>query len=130
VQEAFIQIWQKAGTFDASVGSARAWIYTIARNKALNMVRDGSREDLVDAEGMDRLHEPGIMIGDAVERLAADSRLRHCLETIEPRKRDSILLSYVAGFSHGEIAGLLGVPVGTAKSWVKRGVAALRDCVS
>lgn len=130
VQEAFIQIWQKAATFDGSLGSARAWIYTIVRNRALNVVRDGAREDLVDADGIERAHQPEGLIADAVERLAADSRLRHCLETIERQKRDSILLSYVAGYSHGEIAGLLGVPIGTAKSWVRRGVAALKDCVS
>ena len=99
VQDAFIQIWRKAGTFDPALGSGRGWIYAIVRNRAINMLRD-------------------------------ESRLRRCLEGLDAEKRSSILMSYVAGYSHGEIAGRLAVPLGTAKAWVRRGLAALRECMS
>lgn len=130
VHDAFIAIWQRAGTFDPTLGSARGWIYTVVRNRALNVVRDGGREDLADVETLTSTLETGAVIADAVERLAEDSRLRSCLEVLEPQKRESVLLSYVAGYSHGEIAGRLGVPLGTVKSWVKRGLAALKDCMA
>jgi RNA polymerase sigma-70 factor (ECF subfamily) len=70
------------------------------------------------------------VVEDAFSRLAVESRLRTCLEKIDDDKRASLLLSYVAGYSHGEIAGLLRVPVGTAKSWVRRALIALKECMA
>jgi RNA polymerase sigma-70 factor (ECF subfamily) len=130
VQEAFIQIWQRAADFDAALGSARGWIYTIVRNRALNVVRDGRREDLVDAGTLETELDRNAVVEDAFERLAVDSLLRRCLEAIDREKRESVLLAYVAGCSHGEIAGRLGVPLGTAKAWVRRGLAALKECMA
>lgn len=130
VQDSFIQIWQKASTFDAALGSARAWIYTVVRHRALNVIRDGSREDLLDADTLAAVQDRAAIIDDAFSRLATESRLRACLEAIEREKRESLLLSYVAGYSHGEIAGLMRVPIGTAKSWVRRALMALKDCMA
>jgi RNA polymerase sigma-70 factor, ECF subfamily len=130
VQEAMIQIWQKAVTFDASIGSARGWIYTIVRHRALNVVRDGAREDLLDIDDVTALTDRMTVVDDAFDRLPREDRLRGCLEALDEAKRRSVLLSYVAGYSHGEIAGLLKVPVGTAKSWVRRALAALKDCMT
>jgi RNA polymerase sigma-70 factor, ECF subfamily len=129
VQDAFLQIWRKAASFDSAGGSARGWIYVIVRNRALNMIRDGAREDLADEQELTSAAERTAVAEDAFERLANDSMLKRCLEHLEHGKRTSILLAYVGGYSHGEIAGLLGVPVGTAKSWVRRGLLALRDCM-
>ncbi|MCB1522342.1 MAG: sigma-70 family RNA polymerase sigma factor [Hyphomicrobiaceae bacterium] len=130
VQEAFVQIWQKSSTFDANGGSARGWIYAIVRNRALNVIRDGSREDLTDSFEISELQDRMTVADDAFERLHADSRLRACLEAIDEPKRRCLLLSYVAGYSHGEVAGLLGVPLGTAKSWLRRGLDALKECMA
>jgi RNA polymerase sigma-70 factor (ECF subfamily) len=130
VHDAFIAIWQRAGQYDPSLGSARAWIYTVVRNRALNTIRDSRREDLRDAAEIAPEDETENIITDAVERLATESRLRRCLERLEPEKRECVLLSYVTGFSHGEIAGRLGIPLGTAKSWVKRGLSSLQECMS
>lgn len=130
VHDAFIAIWKRAGSYDPALGSARGWIYTVVRNRALNVVRDGAREDLTDVETLAPELAIDALISDAVERLATDSRLRACLERLDPQRRESVLMSYVAGYSHGEIAGRLGVPLGTVKSWVKRGLAALKDCMA
>jgi RNA polymerase sigma-70 factor, ECF subfamily len=130
VQDAFIQIWGKAGSFDPDLGSARGWIYAVVRHRALNMIRDGAREDLIDGDSLDGIPDSSTTAEDALDRLSSDSRLRRCLEWLEEEKRKSLLLSYVAGYSHGEIAALLRVPVGTAKSWVRRGLLALRTCMS
>ncbi|SDO26423.1 RNA polymerase sigma-70 factor, ECF subfamily [Filomicrobium insigne] len=130
VHDAFVQIWTKAGSFDPELGSARGWIYTIVRNRALNAVRDGGRIDLMDPATLAAFTDRSAVIDDAFVQLDSSSRLRRCLEGMEQEKRDSVLLSYVAGCSHGEIAGVLGVPLGTAKSWVRRGLTALKDCMS
>ena len=130
VQESFIQIWQTAATFDASIGSARAWIYTIVRHRALNVIRDGAREDLLDMDELAAAQDRAAVVDDAFSRLSAESRLRACLEGIDRERRECLLLSYVAGYSHGEIAGLMRVPVGTAKSWVRRALIALKECMA
>jgi RNA polymerase sigma-70 factor (ECF subfamily) len=130
VQDAFVQIWQKADTFDAGLGSARAWIYTIVRHRALNVIRDGAREDLLEAHELEAIKDRASVVEDAFGRLATESRLRGCLEQLDREKRESLLLSYVAGYSHGEIAGLMRVPVGTTKSWIRRALIALKDCMA
>jgi RNA polymerase sigma-70 factor, ECF subfamily len=130
VQEAFLQIWRKAASYNPELGSARAWIYTIVRNRALNVIRDGAREDLVDGNTLELLRDAQVGPGDVVSQLSRESRLRRCLEGLDAQKRESVVLSYVSGYSHGEIAGRLGVPIGTAKSWVRRGLLALRECMS
>jgi RNA polymerase sigma-70 factor (ECF subfamily) len=132
VQDAFVQIWQKSGQFAAGSGSARGWIYAIVRNRCLNVLRDGRRE-LPAADGdvaslaETAAAEEGIA---AYHRLAAKSRLRACLDTLDETKRQSILMAYVSGYTHGEIAGHLKVPLGTAKAWVRRGLALLRECMA
>lgn len=132
VQEAFINIWTKAHQYSPDRGSARGWIHAIVRNRALNLLRDGRREDLVDAERLDAMREADQMdhVLSAFATLDRDSRLRACLDTLEETRRRGILMAYVGGYSHGEIAGRLRLPLGTAKSWIRRGLAALRECMA
>jgi RNA polymerase sigma-70 factor (ECF subfamily) len=130
VHDAFIQIWRRADTYASELGSARAWIYSIVRHRALNVIRDGARTDLMDGDALAEVQDRHVGADDAFERLDTNSRLRRCLDGIDREKRESLLLAYVAGYSHGEIAGRLGVPVGTAKSWVRRGLAALKECMT
>lgn len=132
VQEGFIQIWTRAGQFEAGRGSARGWIYAIVRNRALNMLRDGRREDLVTGEKLEELQESDQLdqIMASWQRLDSSSRLRECLETLEETRRRGILMAYVGGYTHGEIAGRLRIPLGTAKSWIRRGLSSLRECLS
>ena len=66
----------------------------------------------------------------AFDRLAEGSALKRCLETLEPKRRLGVLLAYVEGLSHGEIAARLGVPLGTAKAWLRRGLLQLRECMA
>lgn len=127
VQEAFVKIWRNAHRYDAALGPAKAWLYAIVRNQALNVLRDGRREDLVAsvpenaAEAMETY--------STVTMLPEAHALRRCLEGLDPRRRASVLLAYVEGLSHGEIAGRLAVPLGTAKAWIRRSLISLRECL-
>lgn len=131
VQDGFIRIWRSAHQYAPDRGSARGWIYAIVRNRALNMLRDGRREAAMDDAELDALRErgDGQEVEDVLARLGHRSRLRHCLEALDETKRRSILMAYIFGHTHGEIAGRLGVPLGTAKAWVRRGLSALRECM-
>ncbi|MCV3764704.1 sigma-70 family RNA polymerase sigma factor [Rhizobium sp. TRM95796] len=130
VQEAFIRIWTHAYQYNADHGSARGWIYAIVRNRALNLLRDGKREHVVeDVETLQEAeHAEAIMA--AWRRLDQRSRLHECLGSLDETKRNGILMAYVGGYSHGEIAGRLRIPLGTAKSWIRRGLTTLRECMA
>jgi RNA polymerase sigma-70 factor (ECF subfamily) len=132
VQDAFIQIWNKASHYSPDRGSARGWIYAIVRNRALNALRDGKRWELTDAETLERLQDDAqeTLPTDLFDELDRESSLRRCLGQLDETKRRSILMAYVSGYTHGEIAGRLKVPLGTAKAWIKRGLASLRECMS
>jgi RNA polymerase sigma-70 factor (ECF subfamily) len=130
VQDTFVQIWHKAATFDPTLGSGRTWMYAILRNRALNVLRAEARLDsLPDTESAsfeaDPEHPQAIL-----ERLSDESALRRCLEQLEPARRAAIIDVYTLGLSHGEVAGRYGTPLGTMKSWIRRGLLALRECLN
>jgi RNA polymerase sigma-70 factor, ECF subfamily len=128
VQDGFVRIWKNAATFDRNAGSARGWIYAIIRYRALNMLRDGARESVMEPGELDRLRE------SAVEKVGSDldseGTLRKCIEALDQRPRQAVLLAYVLGLTHGEIAGRMHVPLGTAKAWIRRALTSLRECMS
>ncbi len=130
VQDAFVVVWRRASSFDASRGAGRAWLTTIVRRRALNLIRDGSRLDFHDQESLAAIGDRAADAERAYDALPDGEALKRCLGQLEPERRRSIVLAYVVGFTHGEIAARLGAPVGTVKAWIRRGVIALRECLS
>jgi RNA polymerase sigma-70 factor (ECF subfamily) len=125
VQDTFVRVWRSARTYDPQKGAARSWLYAILRNCALTILRDEGRfaadEDV--AEGAAPMTE------SALARLPETSALRRCLERLDTQRRAVVVLAYVHGLSHGELAGKLGVPLGTVKSWVRRSLISLQECM-
>ncbi|KPF41312.1 sigma-70 family RNA polymerase sigma factor [Rhizobium sp. G187] len=132
VQEAFVQIWNKAFQYQPDRGSARGWIYAVVRSRALNALRDGRREDLTETESLDRLQDEGAetLYSDLFDDLDTKSRLRSCLLRLDELRRRTVMMAYVSGYSHGEIAGRLKLPLGTTKAWIRRSLTALRECMA
>jgi len=130
VHDVFVQIWRHAGSFNPSIGSGRAWLYSIVRNRSINLLRDSSREQSTPEDEIATLVEAGGAAEDAFQKLAESSALRRCLQQLDAKRRLGLLLAYVEGLSHGEIAARLGVPLGTAKAWLRRSLIALRDCLA
>jgi RNA polymerase sigma factor (sigma-70 family) len=123
VHDAFIRIWRGAAGFDPHRGSARGWLYAVVRNRALSIHRNEHRYDS-SSEGAE-----SIDCEVTLSRLPETSALRRCLEQIDRPRRDVVVLAYVHGMSHGELAGRLKVPLGTVKSWVRRSLFALQECM-
>ncbi len=130
VQDGFIAAWQRASQFDATRGSARAWLTTIVRNRALNMIRDGARIDLHDPASLAKIGDRAADALGAYDKLADRDALRACLGQLEEPRRRAILLCYVTGLSHGEVAATLAAPLGTVKAWIRRSLVALQECLS
>lgn len=130
VQDVFLRLWRNADSFDHTKGTARGWLTVSVRNRALNMLRDGARIDYEDTEKLAELGDRTADARAAYEALSLKDALRHCLSALDEKKREAVLLCYVTGLNHGEAAATMRVPLGTMKSWVRRGVAALQECLS
>lgn len=129
VHDAFLNIWNHAASYEPRLGSPRAWIHTIVRNRALNILRGEARTELTDEiesfDGASDIETPE----QAAERLSDADALKHCLKGLDETPRKAVLLAYVQGLSHGEIAARLGVPLGTIKSRIRRSLIALKECL-
>lgn len=135
VHDAFLKIWARASTFDGERGSGRGWIYSIVRNQALNLIRDGEREVDVSDDGLEEIVSAESLrlsnqMTDAFELRADLGRLHDCLSNLDVPKRNSILYAYIDGCSHSEIAERLQSPLGTVKAWIKRGMSTLKECMT
>jgi RNA polymerase sigma-70 factor (ECF subfamily) len=131
VHDAFIRIWNGAGSFDPTRGDARGWIFSVTRHLALNLIRRNGREVHVGEESalqaLAEAQEPDVY--GAPSAMADEQRIHRCLEQLQPERRQCILHAYVDGYSHGEISQKTGTPLGTVKAWIKRSLAALRECM-
>ena len=125
VHDAFIKIWRGAAGFDRNRGSARGWVFSVTRHLALNVVRNAGR-DIALSEAHEQPAEPA----ETFEFPARSGQIHACLAQLDPARRRCILYAYVDGYSHSEIARKLGTPLGTVKAWIKRSLAALRECMA
>lgn len=137
LQDAYLSIWLHAKSFRPGQASPMTWLIAIVRNRAFSILRSNrngiaslmSEEDpalLAEIEQSDGLDlDPGAQVYDAVARM----RLEQAMARLEPAQRQSIALAFGQELTHAEIARHLGVPLGTAKSWLRRGLERLRVCL-
>lgn len=130
LQEGFLDAWRGAATFRPERGHALGWLATVVRNRAIRLARRQARGAPVDdaAGAADQPSDER----DALDRLAdlEDERaLAHCLRELSEHERRAILLAFYQGLSHGDIARRTSRPVGTVKSWIRRGLNRLRRCL-
>lgn len=121
VQEAFLRIWRRAGSYEPSRGSPLAWMGVIARNAALDHAR--RRRPVEELQAAD-------VIALAVQPVEPpDARLGQCLGRLPADQAKAIVTMYNYGLSHAELAQQLSAPLGTVKSWVRRGTQSLKECM-
>jgi RNA polymerase sigma-70 factor (ECF subfamily) len=130
LQDVFVRIWERAGDFDSTKGSAIGWMATIARNRALDEVRRSKKSFTVAfPEGFEPVAVTEHPL-DREERSEALRRLMSCLAGLEEEKRQIILLAYYKGFTREALAERFNRPVPTIKTWLHRGLAQLKACLS
>lgn len=132
LQDCFIKIWQKSETYEPSRGAPLTWLSTIARYRALDLLRMKRPEVEMPEEG----EEPPLTLMDQgqnpVDRAIEGEgvgRLQDCLRGLQEEQRRSVLLAYYEGYTHQELAAAMRAPLGTVKSWVRRGLSRLRECL-
>lgn len=128
LQECFIQVWQNAARFSPDRGAGAAWLTGIIRFRALDAVRKFGREIPTGDPGLgDAAFDPDVI--EKIDATAEAGALRRCLKLLEEQQRRCIVLAFVDGMSHSEIAERVAAPLGSVKSWVRRGLLSLRSCL-
>jgi RNA polymerase sigma-70 factor (ECF subfamily) len=129
-QEAFLEIWRTASRYDAARGSAVSWLLTIAHRKAVDRVR--SAEAASRRESTYHLQNQTVDVDTTAEAATASleaRRVRTALGALTEIQREAIELAYFGGYTHTEVATLLDLPVGTAKTRIRDGLIRLRDTI-
>lgn len=131
LQDVYLTVWQKARGFDPGRASPMTWLIAIARNKAIDRLRSsgGARSRRAPVELAEALEGPDAgALGTLIEN-EEHARLMACLKELAPRQRDAIRAAFLDGWTYERLAAAAGVPLGTMKSWVRRGLMQLRACL-
>lgn len=130
LQEIYLKIWNAAGDYHAGRGRPMTWMISLARNHAIDTLRAVGRRP--DMHG-DALPESLTSNASGPEKQAANAAvaddLSQCLEQLAEDARECLQLAYCEGYTHQELSERTGSPVGTIKSWLRRGLGTLRDCL-
>jgi RNA polymerase sigma-70 factor (ECF subfamily) len=129
-QEVLVEAWRTAARFDPAKGSARAWLLTMARRRAVDRVRSaqaaGDREQRVAAGSGSREFDE---VAEEVETRLEQQQVRRCLGGLTDLQREAVGLAFYRGYTHREVSELLTVPLGTVKTRLRDGLIRLRDCL-
>jgi RNA polymerase sigma-70 factor (ECF subfamily) len=134
LQEAFVNVWQYAGSYEAAQSQPMTWLISIVRNKALDHLRVAQRHVAESLDGndpgdacevADDAPTPMQLLLSAADALA----VRTCIETIDASPRQCLALAYYQGLSHSEVAAHIDAPLGSVKAWIRRGLERLKKCL-
>jgi RNA polymerase sigma-70 factor, ECF subfamily len=130
LQECYVRIWDHAADYRAGLAAPMTWMTSIVRNRCLDWLRRPNTE-VIDEEGDVIEGTPSDSPGPlAVLQSGREaSALRRCLDALESKQRQAIALAYFDGLSHSELAAHLHEPLGTVKTWVRRGLLRLKSCL-
>jgi RNA polymerase sigma-70 factor (ECF subfamily) len=127
-QDVFLQVWETSNRFDPTRGSALSWVMTLAHRRAVDRVRSAEaarRRDVSDAERS--LRTPFDETAESAHASLEAVRVRAALAELSPTQRQALELAYFGGHTHHEVAELLHIPLGTAKTRIRDGLIRLRD---
>jgi len=140
LQEVYVNVWRSAQSFNPALSQARTWLNSVARNRAIDSLRRRQSEPQTlsrfqagpDEDDTDMLQDiaadtPGPL--DLLERASDARALTTCMKALSGEQKHSLALAYYQGLTHAEVAEQLGHPLGTVKSWVRRGLQSLKTCL-
>jgi len=130
LQESFTQIWRDASNFNRHRATATTWLAVIVRHRCLDQLRQRKREFVPDSETIFAAQEdtgPGPL--ETALSWSDQQALKQCFEVLSDEQRNSISLAFMQGLSHQQLSEKLTIPVGTIKSWIRRGMERLKRCL-
>jgi RNA polymerase sigma-70 factor (ECF subfamily) len=130
LQDVFTTVWRKAAHFDSSRASAATWLAMIARSKAIDRLRAlPARQSQTSLELTQDLEDPGISPPQEAQAATDRARLERCLDLLDARRRALIRAAFFDGSTYEELAARTQSPLGSVKSWIRRGLLQLRECL-
>lgn len=129
VQDAFISVWRKGGSYRTGRGSVRTWLTSIVRNRAIDLVRGGKDRNHDDEELLLGLHDDGPSVSDEVTARLDRDQLREAMAALPLDQLQALSLAYFDGLSHSEIAERTALPLGTVKSRIRLGLHRMRGAL-
>lgn len=135
LQDAFVAIWHAAGRYEATLAAPMTWMTTVVRNKAFDILRRvDTRPDIdvaqFDADILGNLEDKALDPAQTLQTSAETRALALCLAALEKSQRQAIGLAYFHDMSHDEVARRLALPIGTVKTWIRRGLMQLKTCLA
>ncbi|RYX88515.1 MAG: sigma-70 family RNA polymerase sigma factor [Comamonadaceae bacterium] len=135
LQEAFLNIWRIAGDYRAALSPPMAWMGVIVRSRALDFLRRRTSERADSVQELDDFINDTVA-GDGANPMDTTQAseqawaLHECLRKLDAKQREVVSLAYMRDLSHGELAEQLKLPLGTVKTWIRRGLEQLRGCMA
>jgi len=135
LQDAYLYIWRVADSYRATLAPPLAWMGVIVRSRTLDFLRRRQAERIdtsqpFDPGSDDTLASPGAGPMDTAQASEQAWALHECLRKLEAKQREAVSLAYLRDLSHGELAAQLQLPLGTVKTWIRRGIEQLRGCMA
>lgn len=141
LQEAYVNVWRSAQSFDAAQSQPLTWLTSVARNRAIDSLRRAQSQPQIqaaftsggdeaeDVDVYDQVADDGAGPLELLSRASDARALSHCMQALSAQQRQSVALAFFDGLSHAEVAEHLREPLGTVKSWVRRALATLKGCL-
>jgi RNA polymerase sigma-70 factor (ECF subfamily) len=129
LQEVYTTVWKRAGAFDPGRASPVTWLAAIARNRAIDWRRSRGSMAWTSADAIDELADEKPSVREAMLADEAERELLRCMEELEPDANSAIRQAFFGGLTYAELAERRGVPLGTMKSWIRRGLLRLKGCL-
>jgi len=133
LQEVFVRVWQRAGQFQPDRGGGQAWLNTVARHHALDRLRarpvgEVRRHD-PDDDPLARIADPAAGVEAGLVAQGEARRIVDCLQTLDPARASAVRGAYLQGLSYQDLATRHGLPLNTVRTWLRRGLQQLRECM-
>ncbi len=129
LHEVYVSLSRRARSYDAAQGRAVAWLTTVARNRAIDRLRSrGASRETASVDGVDFADDSPSPLAQ-VEASQERARLDRCLSELDERSRQAIRTAFYEGVTYEQLAARWDVPLGTMKSWIRRGLIRLRGCL-
>ena len=130
LQEIFVKVWQNAGKYAANGLSPMTWLITVARNHSIDRLRARKASGTSVDEYVDILPEPGPGPEAAAIAASEGARIMGCLGELEPDRAQAVQRAYLDGETYKDLAAAFDVPLNTMRTWLRRSLMKLRDCLS
>jgi RNA polymerase sigma-70 factor, ECF subfamily len=129
LQEVYLTVWRRGAAFDPTRASPITWLVAIARNKAIDRLRAERAKGILEPIDASEMPDPGPSVIERLEQADQHTRLFECLGTLDAKHQNAIRTAFFEGLTYEALAAREGVPVGTMKSWIRRGLLRLRACL-